>query len=66
LHYHFELKDKWNRISRTILPIIDQKNIAPDSGNQSGFGDTVHTLFFSPRSDPRGMVWGLVPAGTAR
>jgi hypothetical protein len=58
LHYHFELNDKWNLISCTVLPIIDPKGIAPGSGNQSGRGDSVQTLFFSPRPGPGGTVWG--------
>lgn len=57
----FEINDKWNLISRTILPIIDQKDIAPGSGSQSGLGDTVESLFFSPRPGPSGAIWGVGP-----
>lgn len=57
----FELNDTWNLISRTILPIIDQKDIFPGSGSQTGLGDTVQTLFFSPRPGPSGLIWGVGP-----
>ena len=57
----FELNDTWNLISRTILPIIDQKDIFPGAGSQAGLGDTVQTLFFSPRPGPSGLIWGVGP-----
>ena len=57
----FELNDTWNLISRTILPIIHQEDIAPGAGNQTGLGDTVQTLFFSPRPGPSGLIWGVGP-----
>ena len=57
----FELNDEWNLISRTILPIIDQRDIFPGAGSQSGFGDIVQTLFFSPRPGPDGLIWGAGP-----
>ena len=57
----FELNDKWNLISRTILPFIDQMNIYPGAGSQTGLGDTVQTLFFSPRPGASGLIWGLGP-----
>ena len=57
----FELTDTWNLISRTILPIIDQQDVFPGAGSQSGLGDTVQTLFFSPRPGPDGLIWGAGP-----
>jgi hypothetical protein len=57
----FELNEKWNLISRTILPFIHQKDISPGTGNQTGLGDTVQTLFFSPRPGPSGLIWGVGP-----
>ncbi|MFV0456558.1 MAG: transporter [Pseudomonas sp.] len=50
----FSLNDDWNLISRTILPVIDQTNIAPGSGNQTGTGDIVQSLFFSPKEPTAG------------
>ncbi len=57
----FELTESWNLISRTILPIVDQRDIFPGAGSQSGLGDTVQTLFFSPRPGPSGLIWGIGP-----
>jgi hypothetical protein len=59
----FSLNEDWNLISRTIIPVIDQKDIFPGSGSQSGLGDTVQSLFFSP-ADPTasGWIWGAGPA----
>ena len=57
------LNADWNVISRTILPIIDQNDIAPGSGNQFGLGDTLQSLFFSPKAPgPGGIIWGIGPA----
>ena len=57
----FELNDKWNLISRTILPFVHQEDIFPGAGDQTGVGDIVQTLFFSPRSGPGGLIWGVGP-----
>lgn len=57
----FDLSEHWNLISRTILPVTYQEGIFPGSGNQFGLGDTVQSLFFSPK-DPEPFVWGLGPA----
>jgi hypothetical protein len=56
------LNQDWNLISRTILPVIAQEDIAPGSGSQSGIGDIVQSLFFSPK-DPTagGWIWGAGP-----
>jgi hypothetical protein len=57
----FNLTPEWNLISRTILPIIYQNDIAADSGDQFGLGDTLQSLFFSPtRTEP--FIWGVGPA----
>ena len=57
----FELNDRWNLISRTIIPLINQEDIVPGSGTQTGLSDTVQTLFFSPRPGASGIIWGLGP-----
>ena len=52
----------WNMISRTILPVIWQNDIAGPSGEQSGLGDITQSLFFSPKHPgPSGIVWGVGP-----
>lgn len=57
------LNEDWNLISRTILPIIHQEDIAGPSGDQTGLGDTTQSLFLSP-SKPGlgGIIWGVGPA----
>ena len=66
----FSLNKDWNLISRTILPLVHQSDVFPGAGNQTGLGDTVQTLFFSPKAPAAGgWIWGagpvfLVPTGT--
>src|SRR5262245_37201735 len=53
----------WNLISRTIVPLIRQDEIVPGSGMQSGVGDVLQSLFFSPKAVSKtGWVWGVGPA----
>jgi hypothetical protein len=66
----FDLNAGWNIISRTILPVISQDNIFPGAGRQSGIGDVVQSVFFSPKAPTAGgLVWGagpvfLIPTGS--
>ena len=56
------ISQDWNLISRTIVPLIDQKDIAGPSGSQSGVGDIVQSLFFSPKAPTAGgLIWGAGP-----
>ncbi len=58
----FTLNENWNVISRTILPIAWQDDIAGPSGNQFGLGDTVQSFFFSPKQPTAGgIIWGAGP-----
>ncbi|NSL54921.1 transporter [Uliginosibacterium aquaticum] len=58
----FSVGQEWNLISRTILPLIEQKDVAGQSGSQSGTGDIVQSLFFSPKAPTAGgMIWGVGP-----
>jgi hypothetical protein len=50
----FSLNEDWNVISRTIVPLIDQKDIFPGAGSQSGLGDIVQSVFFSPVAPTEG------------
>jgi hypothetical protein len=60
----------WNLISRTILPVVSQDDIFPGAGSQTGIGDIVQSLFFSPKAPTAGgWIWGagpvfLFPSGT--
>lgn len=59
----FELNDDWNVISRTIIPVISQDDIAGPSGHQFGLGDITQSFFFSPSAPgPGGIIWGAGPA----
>jgi hypothetical protein len=55
----------WNVISRTIIPIIVQDDVVPpllDNEHQAGLGDTLQSLFFSPKArGPGGLIWGFGP-----
>jgi hypothetical protein len=56
------LNDDWNVISRTILPVIHQSDIFPGAGSQTGIGDTVQSLFLSPKAPTQGgWIWGVGP-----
>ena len=55
------LGENWNLISRTIVPIIDQKDVIPGT-SQSGVGDIVQSFFFSPKAPTaEGLIWGAGP-----
>ena len=56
------LNSEWNLISRTIIPLIDQHDVTPTSGHQSGVGDVLQSLFFSPvKPTDSGWIWGIGP-----
>ena len=56
------LGEDWNLISRTILPIVDQSNIPAAGFSETGLGDTVQSLFFSPKAPTSGgWIWGAGP-----
>jgi len=57
-----EMNQDWNAISRTILPIISQDDVFPGEGSQSGLGDVLQSVFFSPKAPTeRGWIWGAGP-----
>jgi len=59
----FSIGAEWNLISRTILPVIHQNDLAPGLGAQTGFGDITQSLFFSPKKPTEsGLIWGAGPA----
>lgn len=64
------LNEDWNIISRTIVPIVKQDLPGVGDGSQSGIGDVVQNLFFSPKMPTaNGLIWGagpvmLLPSGT--
>jgi hypothetical protein len=58
----FALNEEWNIVSRTIVPFIHQSDVAPGSGDQTGVGDIVQSIFFSPaKPTSSGLIWGAGP-----
>ncbi len=56
------ISDDWSLISRTIVPIIHQDDVIPNS-SQGGMGDILQSAFFSPKAPgPGGVIWGAGPA----
>ena len=56
------ISEDWSMISRTILPVMQQEDIFPGAGDQSGLGDTTQSLFFSPKAPTEnGVIWGVGP-----
>ena len=56
----FKLTEDWNLISRTILPLIYQPELAPGVGDVFGLGDIQQSLFLSP-AKPGKLIWGVGP-----
>jgi hypothetical protein len=55
------LTKDWNLISRTIVPVIHQDHVVLDDP-QSGMGDILQSLFFSPVEPIGGWIVGAGPA----
>jgi hypothetical protein len=61
------ISEDWNVISRTLVPIIDQKDFTPVSGSQKGFGDITPQFYFSPKAPTAdGWIWGVGPQALLR
>ncbi len=57
------LSDKWNLITRTILPIQNQQDVFGEDTRVDGLGDVNASLFFSPaEKGPGGLIFGAGPA----
>jgi hypothetical protein len=58
----FSLNEKWNLITRTIVPFADQQGFPVPALNQSGLGDITASQFFSPKEPTAGgWIWGAGP-----
>jgi len=53
---------KWNLITRTIVPVIDQPDL-PGLDGAFGLGDVNETLFLSPAAVSK-VIWGVGPTFT--
>ncbi|QDK98444.1 transporter [Acinetobacter tandoii] len=57
------LNEDWNLISRTVLPVVVQTYGDSAKDDDWGTGDTVQSLFLSPKEPgPGGIIWGFGPA----
>jgi hypothetical protein len=59
------LNDKWNVISRTIVPVMKLDDVPPGN-NTDGLGDVLQSFFFSPKAPSDGWIWGVGPALSLR
>jgi len=58
----FSLNNDWNLITRTLIPLVDQKDFPVAALNESGLSDTTASFFFSPKSPTAGgWIWGAGP-----
>lgn len=57
----FAINEKWNLITRTIIPIISQPETVPGTDREFGIGDMTFTVFLSP-IDSGKWIWGAGPA----
>jgi len=56
------LNPDWHVISRTIFPVmLNQNDIFPGAGSQSGLRDTTEGLYLSPSRTFHGFTWGVGP-----
>lgn len=54
------LNETWNLISRTILPVIYQKDVSAAGTDDFGIGDIVQSFFLSPvKPTASGLIWGV-------
>ncbi|MCX7068818.1 MAG: hypothetical protein NTW85_14155 [Methylococcales bacterium] len=57
----FSISDKWNLITRTIMPIYYQESVAEGSKSLGGLGDINQSFFFSPKQPIGGWIMGAGP-----
>ncbi len=55
------INEKWNMISRTIIPVISQSDVTGIGNSETGLGDIAQSLYFSPKASKNGLVWGIGP-----
>ena len=56
----FPLNEDWNLISRTIMPITYQNDIAGPPATSSGLATRAEP-FLSQKPGPGGIIWGVGP-----
>lgn len=54
-----EFSDDAIIISRTIIPVVSERNVTPESGIQTAVGDITQSFWYSPKKKTsNGYVWG--------
>lgn len=56
-----DLNQEWNLITRTIIPVVYQEEMAPGQATNWGLGDTTASFWFSPKAPLNGWIWGVGP-----
>lgn len=56
----FSLGQDWNLITRTIIPLVDQRDI-PEGTDKSGLSDILQSFFFSPKQPVNGWILAVGP-----
>jgi len=57
----FKLNERWNLITRTIVPVISQPSVLTGNDSEFGVGDINFSAFFSP-AKPGKWIWGIGPS----
>jgi len=57
----FRVSEKWNLITRTIVPLIYQPDVTQRNLGVMGLGDINPTFFLSP-AKPGKLIWGIGPS----
>ena len=58
----FSLNEDWNLITRTIIPLVSNDGVVPDS-DKEGIGNVLFSAFVSPKAPTsNGWIWGVGPA----
>ncbi|MFT3762303.1 MAG: hypothetical protein QM761_06750 [Pseudoxanthomonas sp.] len=56
----FKVNENWNLVTRTIIPLVYQPELAPGIGETGGLGDIQASFFFSP-AKAKSVIWGAGP-----
>ncbi len=55
----FDFGEKWNLITRTIIPVLSQPGFSPGQDRRNGLGDIQLSAFLSPKQPTAsGLIWG--------
>jgi hypothetical protein len=57
----FSIGEKWNLITRTIIPLVDQQDLPVKGEDESGLSDILQSFFFSPKAPVNGWILAAGP-----